>query len=70
MPATPPDEPRLSARVDALRRELDALVEHDKRNTQERATRFAKIERQVSELEEALRQIQSRLDRLEGKNQP
>ena len=69
MRATPPDVSQVSEKVDALRREFDAFVEHDEKNRRERSTRFEKIEKQIPELAEALKQMQSRLDQLEGRNQ-
>lgn len=68
MPTEQPDVSRAIEQVAELRREFDAFVEHEKRNVLEQAIRFAKIERQVSELAEAVKQIQSRLDKLGGKN--
>jgi hypothetical protein len=70
MPAKPPALSEVNALIAALRREFDAFVDNDKKNMQERATRFSKIEIQASDLAESLKQIQSRLDRMERRDQP
>jgi predicted nucleic acid-binding Zn-ribbon protein len=69
MPVKPWAELPADEKADELKRWFDAFEANEKRNVLERATRFEKIEKQVSDLAETLKQIQSRLDRLEGRNQ-
>jgi hypothetical protein len=70
MPAKPWGELSADEKADELKRWFDAFEATEKHNVQERASRFSKIEKQVSDLAEAVKQIQSRLDQLERRNQP
>jgi hypothetical protein len=65
MPTKPWGECSADEKADELKRWFDAFEVNERHNVQERATRFAKIEKQVSDMAEAVKQIQSRL---EGKN--
>jgi len=70
MPVKPWEELSADEKADELKRWIDAFDANERRNLQERATRFAKIEKHMTDLEEALRRTASRLDRLERKNTP
>lgn len=70
MPVARWDELSTADKVDALRRELDAAEANERGNVQARTHRFGEIDKRLRELEEASKQIQSRLDLLERKNQP
>jgi hypothetical protein len=68
MPARHWDELSINDKVDELRQEFDAARANETRNIQARTDRFAKIEKRLGEVEEVLKKIQSRLDRLERRN--
>jgi hypothetical protein len=69
MPAKRWEELSVDEKADALRQTFDAFDERERQNIQERAYRVGKIERRLDAMEEALKQIQSRLDCVEGTNQ-
>ena len=70
MPAEHWDELSADEKADLLRKWFDAFDATERKNVQERGYRFGKIEKRLSELEEAVKQIQSRLDQLERRNHP
>jgi hypothetical protein len=65
----PWDQLPLPQQVAELRRDFDEFAKIERENVLARLDRHNALEKRVAELEEALKQIQSRLDRLERKNQ-
>jgi hypothetical protein len=64
----PWDQLPLSQQVAELRRDFDEFARIERENVQARLDRHNALEKRVAKLEEALKQIQSRLDRLDGRN--
>jgi hypothetical protein len=56
-------------KADALRREFDGFREQEKENLQVRHEARAALERRMDALEEALKQMAARLDKIERKNE-
>jgi hypothetical protein len=61
----PGDQLQLPQQVAELRRDFDEFARIERENVQARLDRHNALEKRVVELEEALRQIRSRLGKLE-----